>query len=329
MCNGLAAAGQLSFWSCSGSVSANKQRRLIVTLVFLSSLPKLAMVTSFSSRLAWFCPQWSFHGSGGSGGRGGRLPTLHELGYLAVVACATMAATICYSMTILWTTVIGTTYSTDVHTMGWQSTVVGGGVLLGRVLGGFALSYIPKVKYQTIIASYLAFTFVAYLSPISRGNHSVFIVLGVLGCTAIGFVDNITFPVTLVVELHDIGLFSGVLSSIRACGGATAQELYVPVLQNKIAVYLPEYATPAALSASLQSSSLSALFCGIATGNFSNAPSVNPEIIRAIGPEAMRTYISSFRIVFYVTIRFSALLILAACFVPNMEMLGYNVAKRL
>jgi hypothetical protein len=157
------------------------------------------------------------------------------------------------------------------------------------------------------------------------GNHAVFIVLGLLGCTAIGFV-----PVTLVVEPHDIGLVSEVLSSIQACGRATAQALYVSVLQNKIAVYLPEYATLAALSASLPPSSLPALFGGIATGNFSNAPSVNPEIIQGIGPQIMRTYISSFRIVFYMTIRFSALLILAACFGPNMEIFrGCNVGKGL
>jgi hypothetical protein len=30
--------------------------------------------------------------------------------------------------------VIRTIYSTDIHTIGWQSTIAGGGVLLGRVL---------------------------------------------------------------------------------------------------------------------------------------------------------------------------------------------------
>jgi hypothetical protein len=197
-----------------------------------------------------------------------------NIGYVALVGCATIAAMIYYSMTILWPTIIGTTFSTDIHTIGCQSSVVGGGVHLGRVLGGFALSYIPKDKHQAIIASCPAFAFVASLSPISKGNHAAFIVLGVPDCTAIGFVDNITFPVTLVVEPHDIGHVSRVLSSIRTCGGATDQALYVSVLQNKIAVYLPEYATPAVLSASPPSSSLPALLGGIATDNFSNASCV-------------------------------------------------------
>jgi len=75
------------------------------------------------------------------------------------------------------------------------------------------------------------FTFVTSLCLISQNNHAAFILLGVLGCTAIGFVDNITFPgVTLVVEPQDIGLAGGVLGSIRACGRAIAQDLYTSVL---------------------------------------------------------------------------------------------------
>jgi predicted MFS family arabinose efflux permease len=39
LCNGLAAAGQLSFGIVLGELVPNKQRGPIVTLVFLSSLP--------------------------------------------------------------------------------------------------------------------------------------------------------------------------------------------------------------------------------------------------------------------------------------------------
>jgi hypothetical protein len=236
-----------------------------------------------------------------------------------------------YSMTILWPSIIGTVYPTSVMNIGWQSSVVGGGILLGQVLGGLAISYVPKVKFQTIIAACLSFAFVTALSSISVGGHSMFIAFGVLGCVAIGFVDNITFPgVTLVIEPQDIGLATGVLGSIRAAGGAIAQALYVSVLDNKIKTYLPEYVTPAALSAGLPSSSLPSLYAGITAGNFSAVPDITPEIIAVVGKEVTHAYISSFKVVFYVTVPFSALLILAACYVPNMEKyLGMNVAKRL
>jgi hypothetical protein len=234
-------------------------------------------------------------------------------------------------MTILWPTIVGTVYTTDVLKIGWQSSVVGGGVLLGQCLGGFAISYVPKVKWQTITASCLAFAFVTSLSSISENGHAALIVLGVFATVSIGFVENITFPgVTLVIEPQDIGLATGVLGSIRACGGSIAQALYVSVLNNKITEYLPAYVAPAAVSAGLPEASLPDLFAGITLGNFTAVQGITPKIIAVVGYEVTRAYIASFKVVFYVTVPFSALLIAGACFVPNMEQyLGNNVAKRL
>lgn len=238
-----------------------------------------------------------------------------------------------YSMTILWPTIIGTVYTTNVLAIGWQSSVVGGGVLLGQTLGGLAISFVPKVKYQTVIAACLSFAFVTSLSTISQGDvgHTAFITLGVLACVSIGFVDNITFPgVTLVIQPQDIGLATGVLGSIRAAGGAIAQALYVSVLDNKLTTYLPANVAPAALKAGLPSSSLPDLFAGITAGNFSAVPGITSNIIAVVGEQVTRSYIDSFKVVFYVTVPFGVILILAACFVPNMEsFLGNNVAKRL
>lgn len=52
-------------------------------------------------------------------------------GYVAVVSCATIGAMVYYSMTVLWPTIIGTVYTANVKAIGWQSSVVGGGILLG------------------------------------------------------------------------------------------------------------------------------------------------------------------------------------------------------
>jgi hypothetical protein len=256
-----------------------------------------------------------------------------NIGYVAIVTCATVGAMIYYSMTILWPTIIGTVYTTNVLAIGWQSSVVGGGILLGQTLGGLAISFVPKVKWQTVIAACLAFAFVTSLSSLSQGEaaHAAFIAMGVLACVSIGFIDNITFPgVTLVIQPQDIGLATGVLGSIRAAGGAIAQALYVSVLDNKITQYLPANVAPAALKAGLPSSSLAELFAGITAGNFSAVPGISPQIAAVVGEQVTGSYIESFKVVFYVTVPFSFILILAACFVPNMEsFLGNNVAKRL
>ncbi|KAF2100380.1 trichothecene efflux pump [Rhizodiscina lignyota] len=355
--NGLSAAAQLSFGIVLGEIVPNSARGPIVTIVFLSSLPfavfgpVIARSFILQTAAGW---RWSFY-----------LGIIFDIIALALYAffyhpprysqlhvhgktvweqfkaldfggiflfCAGMAL---FLIGLSWG---GTAYPwASAHVVstiiGWQSSVVGGGVLLGQCMSGFAISYVPKVKIQTIIAGVLAAVFVGALASIDVTRHAATIALGVLGCVAIGYVDNISFPgVTLVWEPQDIGLATGVMGSIRAVGGAVAQALYVSILTNKVAHYMPEYISPAAVSAGLPESSLPALFTAIAagTGNFSSVPGFNAAVGAAVGEQLKHAYRDSFRIVFYTTIPFSVLLIIGACFVPNMEKyLSGNVAKRL
>lgn len=254
-----------------------------------------------------------------------------NVGYVAIVVVATIGAAVYYAMTVLWPTILGL-YTTDVAKIGMESSVVGGGILLGQMFGGFGLSYLPKVKYQSIITSLLGATFIAALAAITSTSHAMTITFGVLGTFFIGWVDNITFPaVTLVWEAQDIGLATGVLGSIRAMGGAVAQAMYVSILTTKAAVYIPQYVTPAVLEAGLPESSLPALFAGLGgTGNLTTVPGATADILAIAGAETSRAYFSAIHVVFFATIPFGVLLVAAACFVPDMEkFLHNNVAKRL
>lgn len=253
-----------------------------------------------------------------------------NVGYSAIVICATIGAMVYYSMTILWPSIIGN-YTTDSAKIGIQSAVVGGGILLGQTFGGFGLSFVPKVKWQAIITSVLGAAFVASLASIGPDTHSATIALGILATFFIGYVDNITFPgVTLVLEAQDIGLATGVLGSIRGMGGAVAQSMYVSILTTNVAKYTSQYVTSAVLAAGLPSSSLTSLYAGLGAGNFSAVPGITPEIIKIVRAETQRAYFSAFHTVFYATIPFGVLLVVAACFVPNMDkFLHNNVAKRL
>lgn len=254
-----------------------------------------------------------------------------KIGYIAIVIVASVGAMVYYSLTVMWPTIIGTVYTTNVIDIGLQSSVVGGGILLGQCFGGFALAYIPKVKWQLVICSTLGGAFVAALASISPERHAETIAFGVLGCFFIGWVDNITFPgVTLLWEAQDIGLATGVLGSIRALGGAVAQSLYVTILTNKVTEYMPKYVVPAAEQAGLPASEIPALFTAITAGNLTTVPGMTPAIEAAVGAQVVHSYISSFKIVFLATIPFSALLICMSFLVPNMEKyLHHNVAKRL
>lgn len=254
-----------------------------------------------------------------------------KVGFVAIIAIATIASMVYYSMTVLWPTIISSVYTTDSLEIGWQSSVVGGGVLLGQCLAGFAISYVPKVKFQCIIAAALVLTFFTALSTLSSERHANTIAFGVLGCTAVGYLENISFPgVTLLWEPQDIGLATGVLGSIRGLGGAVAQALYSSVFSNQLAKFLPKYVTPAATAAGLPQESLPALFAGITAGDFSTVPGVDADVTAAVGAAVVKASTKAFQIVFYTTIPFSCIVLVAACFVPNVEkFLTGNVAKRL
>ena len=142
---------------------------------------------------------------------------------------------------------------------------------------------------------------------------------------------------TLLYESQDIGLATGVLGSIRAIGGAVAQTIYVSILNNKLATYLPRYIAPVAASAGLPPASASSLIAAISAGSTDLASAVpggaevlTPDVLVAVGEATKRAYISSFRVVFFATIPFGVLLIFFSVLSPNFEKyLSLNVAKRL
>ncbi|KAL4951852.1 fungal trichothecene efflux pump [Aspergillus filifer] len=255
-----------------------------------------------------------------------------NIGFVAIVMDAVVGAMVYYSFTVLWPTIISSIYTTDSIEIGLQSSVVGGGILLGQILGGLALGFVPGVKWQCIIASLLSLAFITPLSAFGPDTWSMTIALGTLGCIAIGYIDNISFPgVTLLVEPQDIGLATGVLGSLRALGGAVAQAVYTSVLDNKLNDNIPKYVGPAAISAGLPESSLPAFLEALsASTSAEGIPGATNSVIAAAQAALKIAYSQSFRILFYCTIPFSVILIISSCYVPNMEnFVHYNVARRL
>lgn len=255
-----------------------------------------------------------------------------NVGFSAIVAIACVGVSVYYSFTVLWPTIIGSLYTTDSLQIGLQSAVVGGGVLLGQVLGGLAIAYVPLVKMQTIVAGCLGLAFITPLVTLTEHTHARTLALGVLGCTAMGYVDNIAFPgITLVSAPADIGLATGVMGSLRALAGAFTQTLYLSVLNNKLAVAIPSLVGPAALDAGLPAASLDALLADVSAGtSVAQVPGITSAIEKAVADATKEAYAAGFRLVFLATIPFSVVLVGAACLVPNMEAyLHQDVAKRL
>jgi MFS family permease len=107
-------------------------------------------------------------------------------GFIAVILVAAVGAMIYYSLTILWPSILATVYGRDTFQVGIASSVVGGAILLGQTGGGIALSFLPKVKWQTIFFSVAATAFIGGLACLNENNYSTFIALGIMGLFCIG-----------------------------------------------------------------------------------------------------------------------------------------------
>ncbi|KAH0848654.1 siderophore iron transporter [Fonsecaea pedrosoi] len=254
-----------------------------------------------------------------------------NIGFVAVVATSSVGGMVYFSMTVMWPTIVGTVFTSDIISIGWQSAVVGGGVIFGQVFSGLCMAVLPKLKYQAIVSSTLAATFTAALASISPARHASAIAFGVIATFSVGFIDNVGFAgVSLLVEPSDIGLACGVLGSLRTIAGSVAQALYISISTTEITKNLPAFIAPAVVQAGLPQTSLPALFAGLTTGDFSAVPGATPEILGIAAEQAKLAYAKSFRMVFFATIPFGVILIVMSFWVPNIEkFLHNNVARKL
>jgi hypothetical protein len=104
-------------------------------------------------------------------------------GFNGIVGVAAVGAMVYYSLTVLWPTLISTMYTADVKQVGWESSVVGGSILLGQIFAGVAIGYVPKVKLQTVIASCVAMAFITPLAALTPDTHNMVLALGIIGLT--------------------------------------------------------------------------------------------------------------------------------------------------
>ncbi|KAF5257555.1 hypothetical protein FOXYS1_11912 [Fusarium oxysporum] len=383
-CNGLAAAGQLSFGIVLGELVPNKHRGPIMGFVFLTSIPFgvfgpvvartmienihegwrwsyylgiiLSVITLALYQFLYHPPTFSQLHVGKT-----RIQQTKELDWIGMslftIGCVLFlvglswggttypwksAEVLCTLVTgimtlagffvyVLWPTIISALYTTDSIKVGWQSCVIGGGVVLGQAMSGLAIAYVPRLKIQCICAAALVMTFITSMCSLSPDRWANTIAFGLIACTAVGYIENVAVTcVTLLWEPQDIGLASGILGSIRALGGAIAQALYVSILSNELTRKMPEYVSPAATKLGLPTKSLPSLFEAINKGDYSDVPGINKAIIESVGDAVAKAYTNSLHYVFYATVPFSCIMLVAACLVPDAKkFLTYNVAKRL
>ncbi|KAF1916634.1 fungal trichothecene efflux pump [Ampelomyces quisqualis] len=240
--------------------------------------------------------------------------------YDANVACASLAAIVYYANSIIWPTMVSSLFTTDVTDIGWLSCAVGGGLLLGQILGGAGVRYVPRMKIQMTVAGVITTTFVAAVAASNANTRNQTTALLLVGTIAAGYIENLTLSSTAYLwDPADMGLVTGVMGAIRTGLSAIATSMYSSILATESAKHIPQKVIPAATAAGLPERSLPTLLQSITLGDFSTVPGISPAIIAATRTAVKDAYTLSFRTVYLCTLPFGVLLIIAASLSPNVE----------
>ena len=209
--------------------------------------------------------------------------------------------------------------------------ISGSATLLGQMTGGVLCQYIKKSRYILITWCTMLTIFSASMVSIQPGQQSKGIGLMFMACYSVGVIETCSLALApLSCATEDIGAALGALGSIRSGGASVATAIFVTILDNKLAKFVPEYVAPAALDAGLPKTSLIALFTNLATGTLDLVPGITPKIIAAVATANARAGADSFRYVWYAVIPFASCSIIAACLTINYgQYLTDDVARKM
>ncbi|KAH8651850.1 putative siderophore iron transporter [Tricladium varicosporioides] len=252
-------------------------------------------------------------------------------GYLAMVITAMVGSCVYYSMNVLWPQQIAYLFpGTSTHN-GWLACVVGASCLLGQIVGGGLCKVIPKTRYLLICSCLALLAFSAAMVSIRPGNESAGVGLMFMACFSVGIIEICSLALApLACASEDLGAALGALGSIRSAGASVATAIYSTILSNKLGKFVPEYVTPAAVSAGLPESSLPVLYTNLTAGTLSKVPGINANIISAVTTANANAAAESFKYVWYAVIAFAVLAVVAASLTIDYgEYLTDDVARKM
>ena len=219
-------------------------------------------------------------------------------GYLAMVTTGTVGSCVYYSMNIIWPEQIAYLLGGTATHRGWLACVVGSSCLLGQMTGGVLCKYIKRSRYILIGSCLSLLAFSASMVSIGVGDQTKGVGLMFMACYSVGVIETCSLSLApLALPTEDIGAALGALGSIRSGGASVATAIFVAILTNKLAAFIPPAVEAAALQAGLPKTSLPALLADLSTGKFSNVPGINAGIIAAVGAATAEAAARSFRYV--------------------------------
>lgn len=143
-----------------------------------------------------------------------------------------------------------------------------------------------------------------------------------LGATFIGYNESFTLSICTIVidDQQQIGIATGIASSMRALISAVMSTIYVVVMKNRLSADIAAKVPQALEKAGLPLSSVPSWLEAISTRGVLSLVKGTTPAINAIGIAAYKdASAKAYQTVFLTTIAFTALALICNCFVPNVD----------
>jgi hypothetical protein len=145
-----------------------------------------------------------------------------------------------------------------------------------------------------------------------------------LGCFAMGWMEVVGLAITGIAidSQAEIGTAVGVAGSMRSTVSTIGSTIYTAILTNRLKKTIPSEVPPKLIAAGLPASSVAEFLTAITVGTpaaFAKVQGLTAGI-EEVGVRAYKVASShAYQTVFYSTIAFSAICVLAAFLTPNVE----------
>ncbi|ETI23080.1 hypothetical protein G647_04876 [Cladophialophora carrionii CBS 160.54] len=197
---------------------------------------------------------------------------------------------------------------------------------IGNFVGGTLMPAIAhKIKHlkmQMIVALTIQLVFVALYSVAVPQNKAAWMAFQFFGQGCFGMITLLCYFIAgLHVPLRELGIASGLIGTFRSAGGSVGNAIFNTILTSVVTVEMPKRVTAAALAAGFPAANLEQLIpavVGAATGvpnAFGAVEGATPEVQAATLAAFRGAYGYAFKRVFWATIPFGVIAIVAACFV--------------
>jgi hypothetical protein len=208
--------------------------------------------------------------------------------------------------------------------------------IAGAVLPSFA-GKIKNLRTQVVVALVLQTLFVALYSVVIPNNKAAWMAFQVFGMGPFSVVTLLAYIIAgLHVSQKDLGVASGLIGTFRSAGGSVGIAIFGTILNGAVSSQLATGIANAGVENGATAAMLELLIPATINnavgvpGAFASVPGITPAIEAAAAVAYKEAYAYAFRRVFWASIPFGIIAIIAACFIKDpSKYLTNHVAVRM